>query len=127
MVVEDFISEHLNLLNKQKVNHLIKKEAYRIRSAIKEIMHGEELLMELFWRTQHRGYLLEAILILEFGLSIRRYIWQYRLLLIHLYTYWAATVSAFEGYRSFEIKNIIQESMSHQMFPRCYRRLFGMN
>lgn len=90
-----------------------------------EVMHGEELLpmasnilMELFWRTQHRGYLLEAILILEFGLSIRKYIWQYRLLLIHMYTYWAATASAFEWYRSLEIKNIMQESMSHHIFPQ---------
>lgn len=90
-----------------------------------EIMHGEELLpmasnilMELFWRTQHHGYLLEAILILEFGLSIRRYIWQYRLLLVHLYTYWSATASAFEWYRSLEIKNIMQESMSHHIFPQ---------
>lgn len=89
-----------------------------------EIMYGEELLpmasnilMELFWRTQHHGYLLEAILILEFGLSIRGYIWQYRLLLVHLYTYWAATASAFEWYRSLEIKNIMQESMSHHIFP----------
>ncbi|KAH9309985.1 hypothetical protein KI387_037896, partial [Taxus chinensis] len=90
-----------------------------------ETMHGEELLtmacnilMQLFCRTQHPGYLLEAIMILEFGLSIRRYISQYRLMLVHMYTYWAATHSAFEWYKSLEIKNILLESMSHHIFPQ---------
>ncbi|GLJ38445.1 hypothetical protein SUGI_0782890 [Cryptomeria japonica] len=90
-----------------------------------ESMHGEELLtmvcnilMQLFWRTQHPGYLLEAIMILEFGLSIRRHISQYRIMLVHMYTYWAATHSAFEWYKSMEIKNILLESMTHHIFPQ---------
>ncbi|KAF9603410.1 hypothetical protein IFM89_036111 [Coptis chinensis] len=45
-----------------------------------ENMHGEDLLsmaanvlVQLFWRTRSFGYLLEAILVLEFGLTIRNY------------------------------------------------------
>eukprot|EP01018_Ginkgo_biloba_P000164 Gb_27006 [translate_table: standard] len=89
-----------------------------------ESMHGEELLsmasndlIQLFWRTQHLGYLLEAILVLEFGLSIRRYIWQYRVMLIHMYTHWVAIPLAFEWYKTLDIKNIMLESMSHHIFP----------
>ncbi|GAU27259.1 hypothetical protein TSUD_125400 [Trifolium subterraneum] len=44
-----------------------------------ESMHGEELLsitcnilVQLFWRTKNVGYLVEAVMVLEFGLSIRR-------------------------------------------------------
>ncbi|KAI5408499.1 hypothetical protein KIW84_054370 [Lathyrus oleraceus] len=44
-----------------------------------ESMHGEELLsitcnilVQLFWCTKNVGYLVEAVMVMEFGLSIRR-------------------------------------------------------
>ncbi|KAK6935668.1 N-acetyltransferase B complex, non-catalytic subunit [Dillenia turbinata] len=65
-----------------------------------ESMHGEELLsmtcnvlVQLYWRTRHLGYFLEAITILEFGLSIRRY-------------------------KSLEVKNILLETVSHHIVPQ---------
>ncbi|MQL93452.1 hypothetical protein Taro_026095 [Colocasia esculenta] len=68
-----------------------------------ENMHGEELLsmacnvlVQLFWRTKHLGYLLEAILILEFGLTIRRY-------------------------GTLEIKNILLETVSHHILPQMLK------
>uniref|UniRef100_A0A0D9WFC3 Uncharacterized protein n=1 Tax=Leersia perrieri TaxID=77586 RepID=A0A0D9WFC3_9ORYZ len=46
-----------------------------------ESMHGEELLcmassilVQLFWRTRNLGYLIEAIMVLEFGLTVRKYV-----------------------------------------------------
>ncbi|KAK2982752.1 hypothetical protein RJ640_025168, partial [Escallonia rubra] len=45
---------------------------------VQESMYGEELLsmacnvlVQLFWRTRHLGYLLESIMILELGLTVR--------------------------------------------------------
>ncbi|WMV46019.1 hypothetical protein MTR67_039404 [Solanum verrucosum] len=44
-----------------------------------ESMYGEDLLsmacnllVQLFWRTRHIGYLVESVMILEFGLTVRR-------------------------------------------------------
>uniref|UniRef100_A0A6N2LZ46 Phagocyte signaling-impaired protein n=1 Tax=Salix viminalis TaxID=40686 RepID=A0A6N2LZ46_SALVM len=77
-----------------------------------ESMHGEELLsmvcnvlVQLFWRTRHLGYFIEAIMVLEFGLTIRRYIWQYKILLLHLY-------------KSLDMKNILMETVSHHILPQ---------
>lgn len=68
-----------------------------------ENMHGEDLLsmasnilVLLFWRTRKLGYLLEAIMVLEYGLNIRRYVWQYKILLLHLYSYLGALPLAYE-------------------------------
>uniref|UniRef100_A0A0E0HCY7 Phagocyte signaling-impaired protein n=1 Tax=Oryza nivara TaxID=4536 RepID=A0A0E0HCY7_ORYNI len=65
-----------------------------------ESMHGEELLcmassilVQLFWRTRNLGYLIEAILVLEFGLTVRKYV-------------------------TLEVKNILLESASHHILPQ---------
>ncbi|EPS70133.1 hypothetical protein M569_04628, partial [Genlisea aurea] len=92
---------------------------------IQETMYGEELvsmacnvLVQLFWRTRDFGYLLEAILILEFGLAIRRYVWQYKVSLVHLYSYWSALPLAYECYKSLDVKNILLETVSHHILPQ---------
>ncbi|WJZ89167.1 hypothetical protein VitviT2T_008405 [Vitis vinifera] len=90
-----------------------------------ESMHGEELLsmacnvlVQLFWRTRQLGYLLEAIMILELGLTIRRHVWQYKILLVHLYSYLGAYSLSYEWYKSLEVKNILLESVSHHILPQ---------
>ncbi|KAG2672979.1 hypothetical protein I3760_13G067800 [Carya illinoinensis] len=90
-----------------------------------ENMHGEELLsmacnvlVQLFWRTRHLGYFIEAIMILEFGLTIRRYVWQYKILLLHLYSLVGALSSAYECYKSLDAKNILMETVSHHILPQ---------
>ncbi|OVA02810.1 Multicopper oxidase [Macleaya cordata] len=90
-----------------------------------ETMHGEELLcmacnvlVQLFWRTRQLGYLLEAIMVLEFGLSIRRFIWQYKILLVHLYSHFSAFPLAYEWYKALDIKNILLETVSHHIVPQ---------
>uniref|UniRef100_A0ACD5TMA4 Uncharacterized protein n=1 Tax=Avena sativa TaxID=4498 RepID=A0ACD5TMA4_AVESA len=89
-----------------------------------ESMHGEELLsmassilMQLFWRTRKLGYLLEAILVLEFGLTVRKHVWQYKITLVHLYSYLGALPLAHRWYVSLEVKNILLESVSHHILP----------
>ncbi|KAF5744470.1 phagocyte signaling-impaired protein [Tripterygium wilfordii] len=90
-----------------------------------ESMQGEELLslacnvlVQLFWRTRHLGYLVEAIMVLEFGLSIRRYVWQYKILLVHLYSFLGALSLAYEWYKLLDVKNILMETVSHHMVPQ---------
>ncbi|KAK9279563.1 hypothetical protein L1049_013242 [Liquidambar formosana] len=90
-----------------------------------ESMHGEDLLsmacnalVQLFWRTRDLGYLLEAIMTLEFGLTIRRYVWQYKILLLHLYSHLGALSAAYEWYKSLEVKNILLETVSHHILPQ---------
>ncbi|CAK7351925.1 unnamed protein product [Dovyalis caffra] len=90
-----------------------------------ESMHGEELLsmvcnvlVQLFWRTRNLGYFLEAIMVLEFGLTIRRYIWQYKILLLHLYSHLGAISLAYEWYKSLDVKNILMETVSHHILPQ---------
>ncbi|KAB1202229.1 Phagocyte signaling-impaired protein [Morella rubra] len=90
-----------------------------------ECMHGEELLsmvcnvlVQLFWRTRHLGYLVEAIMVLEFGLIIRRHIWQYKILLLHLYSHMGALSLAYERYKSLDVKNILMETISHHILPQ---------
>ncbi|CAK9164142.1 unnamed protein product [Ilex paraguariensis] len=92
---------------------------------VQESMHGEELLsmvcnvlVQLFWRTRHLGYLMESIMILEFGLTIRRYVWQYKISLLHLYSHWGALSLACERYKSLDVKNILLETVSHQILPQ---------
>ncbi|KAI3806273.1 hypothetical protein L1987_22172 [Smallanthus sonchifolius] len=92
---------------------------------VQESMYGEELLsmtcnvlVQLFWRTKHVGYLLEAIMVLELGLTVRRYVWQYKILLLHLYSYWNALPLAYEWYKSLDVKNILLETVSHHIFPQ---------
>ncbi|KAL3530942.1 hypothetical protein ACH5RR_010264 [Cinchona calisaya] len=92
---------------------------------IQENMYGEELLsmacnvlVQLFWRTRNIGYLLESIMILEFGLTIRRYIWQYKILLLHLYSYWSSLPMAYEWYKSLDVKNILLETVSQHILPQ---------
>lgn len=90
-----------------------------------ESMHGEELLsitsnilVQLFWRTKNVGYLVEAVMVLEFGLSIRRYVSQYKILLLHLYCHFGALSVAHEWYKSLDVKNILMESMLHHILPQ---------
>ncbi|KAJ0539339.1 putative tetratricopeptide-like helical domain superfamily [Helianthus annuus] len=92
---------------------------------VQESMYGEELLsmtcnvlVQLFWRTKHVGYLLEAITVLELGLTVRRYVWQYKILLLHLYSYWNALPLAYEWYKLLDVKNILLETVSHLIFPQ---------
>ncbi|KAL8516398.1 hypothetical protein ACS0TY_014887 [Phlomoides rotata] len=90
-----------------------------------ESMHGEELLsmacnilVQLFWRTRDLGYLVESVIILEFGLAIRRYVSQYKILLLHLYSYWSSLPLAYERYKSLDVKNILLETVSHNVLPQ---------
>ncbi|KAJ4839804.1 hypothetical protein Tsubulata_032010 [Turnera subulata] len=90
-----------------------------------ESMHGEELLslacnllVQLFWRTRHFGYFVEVIMLLEFGLMIRRYVWQYKILLVHLYSHLGATSLAFEWYKSLDVKNILMETAANHILPQ---------
>ncbi|XP_030963835.1 N-terminal acetyltransferase B complex auxiliary subunit NAA25 isoform X1 [Quercus lobata] len=90
-----------------------------------ESLHGEELLsmvcnilVQLFWRTGDLGYFVEAIMVLEFGLSIRRFVWQYKILLLHLYSHMGALSLAYEWYKSLDVKNILMESVSHHILPQ---------
>ncbi|GLU02595.1 hypothetical protein SLE2022_198400 [Rubroshorea leprosula] len=90
-----------------------------------ESMHGEELLsivgnvlVQLFWRTRHLGYFIEAVMVLEFGLTIRRYVWQYKILLSHLYSHFGALPLAYEWYKSLDVKNILLETVSHHILPQ---------
>lgn len=90
-----------------------------------ENMHGEELLsmacnvlVQLFWRTRDLGYLVESIMILEFGLAIRRHVFQYKILLLHLYSYWNSLPLAYERYKSLDVKNILLETVSHHILPQ---------
>ncbi|KAE8039358.1 hypothetical protein FH972_011778 [Carpinus fangiana] len=90
-----------------------------------ESMHGEELLsmvcnvlVQLFWRTRHIGYFVEAIMVLEFGLTIRRYVSQYKILLLHLYSHMGALSLAYEWYKSLDVKNILMETVSHHILPQ---------
>ncbi|KAH6765715.1 Tetratricopeptide repeat superfamily protein [Perilla frutescens var. hirtella] len=90
-----------------------------------ESMYGEELLsmacnvmVQLFWRTRDLGYLVESIMILEFGLAIRRHVFQYKILLVHLYSYWSSLPSAYECYKSLDVKNILLETVSHHILPQ---------
>ncbi|KAI3507935.1 hypothetical protein L1887_22932 [Cichorium endivia] len=92
---------------------------------VQESMYGEEflsmtcnVLVQLFWRTKHIGYLLEAIMVLELGLTVRRYVWQYKILLLHLYSYWNALPLAYERYKSLDVKNILLETVSHHILPQ---------
>ncbi|KHN22789.1 N-terminal acetyltransferase B complex auxiliary subunit NAA25-like [Glycine soja] len=90
-----------------------------------ESMHGEELLsmicnilVQLFWRTKNVGYLVEAIMVLEFGLAIQRYVSQYKILLLHLYSHCGALSVAHEWYKSLDVKNILMESILHHILPQ---------
>ncbi|XP_052155594.1 N-terminal acetyltransferase B complex auxiliary subunit NAA25 [Oryza glaberrima] len=90
-----------------------------------ESMHGEELLcmassilVQLFWRTRNLGYLIEAILVLEFGLTVRKYVWQYKVMLVHLYSYLGALPLAHRWYVTLEVKNILLESALHHILPQ---------
>lgn len=90
-----------------------------------ESVYGEDLLsmacnllVQLFWRTRHIGYLVESIMILEFGLTIRRHVWQYKILLLHLYSHWNSLPLAYEWYKTLDVKNILLETVSHHIFPQ---------
>ncbi|KAL6865074.1 hypothetical protein ACP4OV_016225 [Aristida adscensionis] len=96
-----------------------------------ENMYGEELLsmasnilVQLYWRTRNFGYLLEAILVLEFGLNVRKYVWQYKILLVHLYSYVGVLPLAHKWYLTLEVKNILLESVSHHMLPQMLNSPF---
>ncbi|XP_048420479.1 N-terminal acetyltransferase B complex auxiliary subunit NAA25 isoform X1 [Pyrus x bretschneideri] len=90
-----------------------------------ESMQGEELLsmacnalIQLFWRTRNFGHYFEAIMVLEFGLTIRKYVWQYKILLLHLYSHLGALSLAYEWFKSLDVKNILMETVSHHILPQ---------
>ncbi|KAJ0084133.1 hypothetical protein Patl1_30998 [Pistacia atlantica] len=120
-----------------------------------ESMHGEELLsmscnvlVQLFWRTRNFGYFMEAIMVLEFGLNIRRsgiafyclitfviipfycgmtfvyvvisgrHAWQYKILLVHLYSHLGIISLAYDRYKALDVKNILMETVLHHIFPQ---------
>ncbi|XP_010520190.1 PREDICTED: phagocyte signaling-impaired protein isoform X2 [Tarenaya hassleriana] len=90
-----------------------------------ESMYGQDLLsiisnmlVQLFWRTRDFGYLAEAIMVLELGLTIRGYVWQYKILLLHIYSYIGALPLAYERYKALDVKNILTETVSHQILPQ---------
>ncbi|KAF8652454.1 hypothetical protein HU200_062786 [Digitaria exilis] len=96
-----------------------------------ESMYGEELLsmassilVQLYWHTRNLGYLLEAILVLEFGLAVRKYVWQYKIILVHLYSYLGALPLAHKWYITLEVKNILLESVSHHILPQMLNSPF---
>ncbi|KAG8494892.1 hypothetical protein CXB51_012353 [Gossypium anomalum] len=76
------------------------------------------IITGLFWRTRDLGYFIEAIMVLEFGLTIRRYTFQYKILLLHLYSYFGALPLAYERYKSLDVKNILMEAVSHHILPQ---------
>lgn len=89
-----------------------------------ENLHGEELLtiavtllIELFCRTKHPGYVGEAILLLEFGLAVRRFSFPYKLMLINLYSTLLCVSAAFDWYKTLDAKNILVETLSHHILP----------
>ncbi|KAL6630986.1 hypothetical protein ACP70R_028326 [Stipagrostis hirtigluma subsp. patula] len=96
-----------------------------------ESMYGEELLsmasnilVQLYWRTRSFGYLLEAILVLEFGLTVRKYVWQYKIMLVHLYSYMGVLPLAHKWYLTLEVKNILLESVLHHILPQMLNSPF---
>ncbi|XP_048226792.1 N-terminal acetyltransferase B complex auxiliary subunit NAA25 isoform X2 [Ricinus communis] len=89
-----------------------------------ESMHGEELLsmacnvlVQLFWLTRNVGYFMEAIMVLEFGLTIRPHVWQYKIFLVHMYSHLGDLSLAYEWYKFLDVKNILMETVSHHIFP----------
>ncbi|KAI3732778.1 hypothetical protein L1987_63986 [Smallanthus sonchifolius] len=46
------------------------------------------------------------------------YVWQYKILLLHLSFYWNAVPLAYEWYKSLDVKNILLETVSHHIFPQ---------
>lgn len=90
-----------------------------------ESMYGEDLLyiasnilVQLYWRTGSIGYLLETVMMLELGLNIRRFVSQYKITLLHLYSHLGALPVAYEWYRTLDVKNILLESVLHQILPQ---------
>ncbi|GAV58667.1 NatB_MDM20 domain-containing protein/TPR_9 domain-containing protein [Cephalotus follicularis] len=90
-----------------------------------ESMHGEELLsmacnvlVQLSWYTGNPGYFLEAVMVLELGLTIRRHVWQYKISLLHLYSHMGVISLAYEWYKSLDVKNILMETISHHILSQ---------
>ncbi|CAH2069530.1 unnamed protein product [Thlaspi arvense] len=99
-----------------------------------ESMFGEELLslisnmlVQLFWRTRDFGYLAEAIMVLELGLTIRGHVWQYKILLLHIYSYIGALPRAFEWYKALDVKNILTETVSHHILRQMVESPMWVN
>eukprot|EP00250_Pteridium_aquilinum_P011770 c20295_g1_i2 orf=219-2018(-) len=95
-----------------------------------ENMHGEELvtlaatsLIQLFLRTRHPGYVVEAIVLLEFGLAVQKYSFQYKIMLISLFSTVFCSSIAFEWYKTLDVKNILIETLSHHMLIPLMRSM----
>ncbi|KAI5079570.1 hypothetical protein GOP47_0005049 [Adiantum capillus-veneris] len=87
-----------------------------------ENMWGEELitmaatfLVQLFLSTRNPGYVVEAIILLEFGLAFQKYSFQYKIMLVSLYSTAFCSSLAFDWYKSLDVKNILIETLSHHM------------
>ncbi|KAL6532598.1 hypothetical protein OROHE_014020 [Orobanche hederae] len=46
------------------------------------------------------------------------YVWQYKILLVHLYSFWNSLPLAYESYKSLDVKNILLETVSHHILPQ---------
>lgn len=95
-----------------------------------ENMHGEELvtlavtsLILLFLRTRHPGYVVEAIILLEFGLAVRKYSFQHKIMLMSLYSTVFCSSVALEWYKTMDVKNILIETFSHHMLIPLMRSM----
>lgn len=95
-----------------------------------ENLHGEEFvtlavtsLIQFFLGTKHPGYVVEAIILLEFVLAVRKYSFQYKIMLISLYSTVFSTPAAFEWYKTMDVKNILIETFSHHMLNPLMRSM----
>ncbi|KAL9266110.1 N-terminal acetyltransferase B complex auxiliary subunit NAA25-like protein [Drosera capensis] len=124
-VTDDIFSPELEGVAMELVDMYCKSLPLSRDLDVQESMHGEELLtmasnilVQLFWRSQKHGYILEAVMVLELGLTVRRYVSQYKLSLLHLYTYLGALPVAYDWYKTLDIKNILFETVLHQILPQ---------
>uniref|UniRef100_M8D7I3 Uncharacterized protein n=1 Tax=Aegilops tauschii TaxID=37682 RepID=M8D7I3_AEGTA len=76
----------------------------------------------LFWRTRNLGYLLEAVLVLEFGLTVRKHVWQYKITLVHLYSYLGALPLAHRWHYWFLFvsSRLFDETRVSSIYPDLY-------
>ncbi|KAG5517851.1 hypothetical protein PMAC_000305 [Pneumocystis sp. 'macacae'] len=71
-------------------------------------------LFNVFFTTHKQGYLIEAILLLEIGLLHSKHNFQFKLLLIRLYS-----MIAFSIYQSLSIKQIQYDTLSYVFLTKC--------
>ncbi|CAN0903901.1 N-terminal acetyltransferase B complex auxiliary subunit NAA25 [Linum grandiflorum] len=50
--------------------------------------------------------------------KVMQYVWQFKVLLVHLYSHLGVLSLAYEWYRTLDVKNILTETMSHHILPQ---------